>query len=85
MNKKLILWSSLGVEIIAAAWFLVARRSAPKYEFRFDRVSIGDLAAYVTATGTINPVVSVGVGTQVSGIVSRLYADFHPVVKEERL
>jgi HlyD family secretion protein len=37
---------------------------------------------YVTATGTINAVISVDVGTQVSGIVSKLYADFNSVVKE---
>jgi len=37
---------------------------------------------YVTATGTINAVTSIDVGTQVSGIVSKLYADFNSVVKE---
>jgi HlyD family secretion protein len=37
---------------------------------------------YVTATGTINAVISVEVGTQVSGIIAKLYADFNSIVKE---
>ncbi|HEX9007137.1 MAG TPA: efflux RND transporter periplasmic adaptor subunit [Bacteroidota bacterium] len=85
MNKRLILWSSLGALVIAAVWFFLEGRSAPKYDFRFDTVSTGDLSAYVTATGTINPVVSVDVGTQVSGIISRLYADFNSVVKKGQI
>ncbi len=82
MNKRIILWSSIGVVVVLAAWFLLSHRSAPKYDFRFDTVSTGDLSAYVTATGTVNPVISVDVGTQVSGIVSKLYADFNSVVKK---
>lgn len=40
-----------------------------------------DLITAVTATGTIEPVTSVAVGTQVSGIVSKLYVDYNSVVK----
>jgi HlyD family secretion protein len=74
----------VGVIVIAlslSAYFLFAKRDARKYDFRFDKVSEGDLMVYVTATGTINAVISVDVGTQVSGIVTKLYADFNSVVK----
>lgn len=44
-------------------------------------VEQGDMTTTVTATGTIEPVTSVDVGTQVSGIVNRLYVDYNSVVK----
>ncbi len=46
-----------------------------------DEAKIQDLITSVTATGTIEPVTSVDVGTQVSGIVSRIYVDFNSNVK----
>ena len=42
---------------------------------------VQDVTTSVTATGTIEPVTSVDVGTQVSGIVSKLYVDYNSVVK----
>ena len=47
--------------------------------------STGDIAKYVTATGTIEPVTEVQVGTQVSGIIDKLYADYNSIVKEGQL
>ena len=41
---------------------------------------VQDVTTSVTATGTIEPVTSVDVGTQVSGIVSKLYVDYNSVV-----
>jgi HlyD family secretion protein len=82
MLKKSIL-SIVGVVVLAIAGYFLFLRSAPaKYDFRFDQVSKGDITTTVTATGNINAVVSVDVGTQVSGIISKLYADFNSVVKE---
>ena len=55
----------------------------PKVEFTYSTatVEVQDLTTSVTATGTIEPVTSVDVGTQVSGIVSKLYVDYNSVVK----
>ena len=81
--KKNIVVSTLIVVVLAIVGYGVfARTSSQKYEFRYDKVTVGDIKAYVTASGTINPVTSVDVGTQVSGIVSKLYADFNSVVKK---
>ena len=82
MKKSIYISGSIVLVIALSAYFLLANRDARKYEFRFDKVSQGDLNVYVTATGTINAVISVDVGTQVSGIVTKLYADFNSVVKE---
>ena len=53
----------------------------PQTEFQTAKVEIGNIQTSVTATGTIEPVTSVTVGTQVSGIVSHLYVDYNSVVK----
>jgi HlyD family secretion protein len=55
-------------------------RKAP-VRYRSAPVERGPVISLVTATGTINPVVSVQVGTQVSGMVKSLHADFNSVVK----
>ena len=46
------------------------------------KVEKGDMQTTITATGTIEPVTSVTVGTQVSGIVSKLYVDYNSIVKK---
>ncbi len=81
MKKTIYIIGIIVVALVVSAYFLFARRDARKYDFRLDKVSKGDLMVYVTATGTINAVISVDVGTQVSGIVTKLYADFNSVVK----
>ncbi len=82
MKKSIVVYGSVLLAIVVAAVFLFGRQKVAAFHFRYDKVSQGDLAAYVTSTGTVNPVTSVDVGTQVSGIVSKLYADFNSVVKE---
>ncbi len=51
-------------------------------DFEMSKVSKGNLAYEVTATGTINPINTVTVGTQVSGIVEKVLADYNDDVKE---
>lgn len=51
-------------------------------EYRTDVVSRGDIRETVTATGTVNPVTTVLVGTQVSGTIRDIFADFNSPVKK---
>jgi HlyD family secretion protein len=81
MKKSVYIVGAVVVVLAVCAYVLFAKRDNHKYDFRFDKVSKGDLMVYVTATGTINAVISVDVGTQVSGIVTKLFADFNSVVK----
>ena len=67
----------------AAAWWGSRGEDAPKY--RTARVERGPLTAAVSATGTLNPVTSVSVGTQVSGQNKELFADFNSPVKQGQL
>ena len=83
--KKIIIISSIALIVIIAAYFLFFRKSANAYTFRFDKITKGDVTAYVTATGTLNAVTSVDVGTQVSGIILKLYADYNSIVKSGQI
>jgi HlyD family secretion protein len=85
MKKKLLIYGSVAVVILVGVYLLFGRSKSQNYNFRFDKVTQGDLTVYVTATGTINAVISVDVGTQVSGIVAKLYADFNSIVKKGQL
>lgn len=68
----------------SGAWFYAqSRGSAPR--FRTAKVERGPLTATVSATGTLNAVVTVQVGSQVSGQVKELFADFNSQVKRNQL
>ena len=85
MKKSFLLYGAVALVIIVGVYLLFGRTKSQNYNFRFDKVAQGDLTVYVTATGTINAVISVDVGTQVSGIVAKLYADFNSIVKKGQI
>lgn len=57
-------------------------KQPPKPEFKTAKVERGSIVATVSATGTLNAVVTVQVGTQVSGTLAKLYVDFNSPVKK---
>jgi HlyD family secretion protein len=65
----------------AAAWWTWGRQNDTATSYRTVPVERGDLEAVVSATGTLEPVTTVSVGTQVSGMIDHLYADFNDHVK----
>jgi len=69
----------VGLAIGGYVFFNGERKSPVRY--RTALVERGAVTSTVTATGTINPVVSVQVGTQVSGMIKSLHADFNSIVK----
>jgi HlyD family secretion protein len=69
---------------IGGAYYLArAKSDVPKY--RATPVDSGTVVATVTATGTLSAVTTVAVGSQVSGIISKLYVDFNSHVKKGQL
>lgn len=66
---------------MAVAAIFAACSSKPEAEYEMTSVAKGNISTTVTATGTIEPVTSVEVGTQVSGIVAKIYVDYNSVVK----
>lgn len=68
--------------IAIAAWQLSGGKEERQTSFSFEKAAPANIQIGVTATGTIEPVTSVTVGTQVSGIVSKIYVDYNSVVKK---
>lgn len=84
MKKLSKLWLIVIVVAIIAivAWALSGGKKEQKIEFDTAAVAPANIQNSITATGSIEPVTSVTVGTQVSGIVSKLYVDYNSVVKK---
>lgn len=68
-----------------AAYFWFARDAEQAPAYRFAKVERGPLTATIAASGTLNPVISVQVGTQVSGQIKELFVDFNSPVKAGQL
>ena len=77
-------WIAMTVVVIiaVAAWALSGGKEKQEINFKQEKVSLQTLQNSVTATGTIEAVTSVTVGTQVSGIVNKLYVDYNSQVKK---
>ena len=82
MKKISKLWTAVGIVALlaVAAWIFTGGKKTEEVDFAVEKVSKANIQNSITATGTIEAVTSVTVGTQVSGIVSRLYVDYNSVV-----
>jgi HlyD family secretion protein len=83
--KKIVAIVLVLVASAAAVWQFTKGDGKPTTSYRFVEVQKGDLEAVVSATGTLNAVTVVQVGTQVSGIVERIYVDFNDRVRRGQL
>ncbi|MEK7773039.1 MAG: efflux RND transporter periplasmic adaptor subunit, partial [Deltaproteobacteria bacterium] len=83
MIKKII----VGVMVLAIAGtvFFMYRNKNEVARFKTEKVTRGDIEATVTASGTVNAVTNVLVGTQVSGTIKNIYVDFNSSVKNGQL
>ena len=84
MKKLSKVWLLVAIVIIAAiaVWAMSGGKKEEQISFDTAAVAPANIQNSITATGTIEPVTSVTVGTQVSGIVSKLYVDYNSVVKK---
>jgi HlyD family secretion protein len=83
-NKYLIVVAIILLIIFGGGFLLfqVIDEKGSNSKFRTVKIERGEISSTVTATGTINPVITVLVGSQVSGTIKALYADFNSQVKE---
>lgn len=80
--KKIYLYIIIATVIVGTAgYFWISNSNGNDVKYRTEKVSRGDVTLQVRATGTINPVQTVQVGSQVSGTIAKLYADFNSHVK----
>lgn len=84
MKKKIILASVILIVIAGAilGFVLIKNNKKNNISYRTEAVTRGDIEAVVVTSGTLNPVTVVDVGSQVSGRIAKLYADFNSHVKE---
>lgn len=85
-TKKIILIAvAILVVVGAGIWFFTGSPAQHKVAYATATVSKGDISNSVTATGTIEPVTEVEVGTQVSGIIDKIYVDYNSAVTQGQL
>ncbi|MBO4924536.1 MAG: efflux RND transporter periplasmic adaptor subunit [Bacteroidales bacterium] len=83
---KTILWLVVAALVIAVALLLLLnKKEKPVLTYQVTTLAPTTISSSVTATGTVEPVKQVEVGTQVSGIISKIYVDYNSVVKEGQL
>jgi HlyD family secretion protein len=85
MNKKIIIGIALVIFLLVPGLYFYFQSGNTGPKFRTEKVVRGDIRATVTATGTMNAVVTVLVGTQVSGTIKTLYVDFNSPVKKGQI
>ena len=86
MKKRAIILSA-AVVVVAAVILLIVRRNGPEQAVSYATVTIApaSISNSVTATGTVEPITQVEIGTQVSGMISKIYVDYNSVVKAGQL
>lgn len=84
MKKPSKIWIGAGIVAVVAlaSWLLSGSKKEQQITFDTAKVQPANIKNSVTATGSVEPVTSVTVGTQVSGIISKLYVDYNTVVKK---
>jgi HlyD family secretion protein len=85
MKKKVIIISGIAIVIIAAVYFIFFTNQPEQAKFTYVTVTRGDLNVIISSTGTLQAVKTVDVGTQVSGIIAKLYVDFNSTVRKGQL
>src|SRR5262245_9075842 len=82
MSKKTVAWILIVAAAAVGVFFLVGSRGRPEAKYRTTPVDKGDITQTVTATGALSAVTTVKVGSQVSGIIAKLFVDFNSKVKK---
>lgn len=82
MTRKKIIWYLSVAAVLVTAILYFAFRGGQTLTYKLEPVERGDIQVVITATGKINPVTKVQVGTQVTGTISKIFADFNQKVKK---
>lgn len=84
-KKKIILGAAAVVVVAGGIWMFCGSEAKSTVDFATVNVQKGNISNSITATGTIEPVTEVEVGTQVSGIIDKIYVDYNSVVTKGQL
>lgn len=81
-KRRALLLAAAVVVIAGIVWFTSGNAQKLPIKISYTKIEQKDICSGVTATGTIEPVTKVEVGTQVSGIISNVYVDYNSIVKK---
>ena len=84
-TKTIIILSVLVLVTAAAIFYFTSGKKEKEVSFITSKAQYGYIAKSITATGTVQPVDTVSVGAQVSGVVKNVYVDFNSIVKQGQL
>src|ERR1035437_1318872 len=85
MKKKIIIPVIILVILIASSYYLFFTGNKKTQQYTFTQISRGTISQTITATGTMQAVTTVDIGTQVSGKITKLYVDFNDHVRKGQL
>lgn len=87
MKRISKIWYIVGALVIIAvvAWLLSGNKKKEEVAFTYAKVASSKIQNSITATGTVQPIDTVQVGTQVSGIVDKMYVDYNATVKKGQI
>ncbi len=86
MKKSKLYWLiGLLIVILGVAGYFLMGSSNSEIQYRLGKIERGDIIVNISATGTLQALTTVQVGSQVSGTIAKLYADFNSVVEEGQL
>ncbi|HCN66847.1 MAG TPA: efflux RND transporter periplasmic adaptor subunit, partial [Candidatus Accumulibacter sp.] len=81
-RKFLTVFLAVALAVGAFWWYRQSGSESLEQRYKLQTIERGDITQTVSANGTLNPIVLVNVGTQVSGTVTRLYVDFNDKVEK---
>ncbi len=82
MKKIYIYGIIIFLALITVGYLFLSRGNGAEIRYRTDKVTRGNVVVQVRATGTVNPPLTIEIGSQVSGIISKLFVDYNSVVKK---
>jgi HlyD family secretion protein len=85
MKKKIIIPVIILAALIVSSYYLFFTGDKKTQQYTFTQISRGTLSQTITATGTLQAVTTVDIGTQVSGKITKLYVDFNDHVRKGQL
>ena len=85
MNRKKLVIGGLSIAVISTALFFALSGKNGKEQYKTEKVTRGDVIETITASGIVNAIKTVQVGTQVSGTIEKIYVDFNSRVKKGQI
>lgn len=83
--KKTVIYIAIAALLVIAGYFILGGRKELPVTVQTTPVKTGSIKKIITATGTVEPITQVQVGTQVSGVIEKIYVDYNSKVKANQL